>query len=162
MAAYSGDGDFLTSNGSLAHSVTCAVTITGAHSGTLTVSASTCLSPHATATGAILVSGAGALDLEGATVTGAISVTSGSGVIRICATSIGGALDIKNHTGLVIVGDPGDAACAPNTINGALLLANNTGGVEAIDNTEHGLSASGNSGPGPFPGDPTTITGNHS
>jgi hypothetical protein len=162
MAAYSGDGNFLSSSGSLAHSVTCAVTITGAHSGTLTVSTSTCLSPHATATGAILISGAGALDLEGASVTGAISANSGSGVIRICATSIGGALDIKNQRGLVIVGDPGDAACAPNRINGALLQATNTGGVEAIDNTEHGVSASGNSGPGPFPGDPTTITGNHS
>jgi Bacterial Ig-like domain (group 3) len=160
-AAYSGDANFLASNGSLAHSVTCAVTITGAHSGTLSVSTSTCLSPHATVTGSVLVSGAGTLDLEGANVAGTISA-SGSGVIRICATSVGGALDIKNHTGLVIIGDPGDAACAPNTINGALLLANNTGGVEAINNTEHGLSASGNSGPGPFPGDPTTISGNHS
>jgi hypothetical protein len=161
-AAYSGDGNFLTSSGSLTQSVTCAVTITGAHSGTMTVSTSTCVSAHATVTGSVLVSGAGALDLESASVTGAISASSGSSVIRICATSIGGALDIKNRTGLVIVGDPGDAACAPNKINGALLLAINTGGVEAIDNTEHGLSASGNSGPGPFPGDPTTITGNHS
>jgi hypothetical protein len=160
-ATYSGDGNFLTSNGSLAQSVTCAVTITGAHSGTLTVSTSTCASAHATVTGSVLVSGAGTLDLEGASVSGAISA-SGSGVIRICATSVSGAVDIKNQRGLVIVGDPGDAACAPNTIHGALLLKDNTGGVEAIDNTEHGLSASGNSGPGPFPGDPTTISGNHS
>jgi Big-like domain-containing protein len=160
-ATYSGDGNFLTSSGSLAQSVTCAVTITGARSGTLTVSTSTCLSAHATVTSAIIVSGAGTLDLEGASVSGAISVSGGSGAIRICGTSVGGAVDIKNHTGLVIIGDPGDAACAPNKINGALLLANNTGGVEAIDNTEHGLSASGNSGPGPFPGDPTTISGNH-
>jgi hypothetical protein len=160
-AAYSGDGNFVASGGTLGHSVTCAVTISGAHPGSLSVSTSTCVSAHASVTGAIIVSGAGALDLEGATVGGGISATGGSGVIRICATGVGGALDIKNHAGLVIVGDPGDAACAPNKINGGLLLTNNTGGVEAINNTEHGLSASGNSGPGPFPGDPTTISGNH-
>jgi Big-like domain-containing protein len=161
-AAYSGDGNFVAGSGSLAYTVTCAVTVTGAHPGTLTVSTSTCLRPHATVTGPIILSGAGTLDLEGASIGGAISATGGSGAIRICATSISGAVDIKNHTGLVIVGDPGDAACAPNTISGALLLTNNTGGVEAIDNTVHGgVSASGNSGPGPFPGDPTTISGNH-
>ncbi|HEY5196661.1 MAG TPA: hypothetical protein VIJ51_06505, partial [Solirubrobacteraceae bacterium] len=73
-----------------------------------------------------------------------------------------GSVDIKSQTALVIVGDPGDAACAPNTIGGTLILQNNTGGVEAINNTVRALSVSGNSGPGPFPGDPTTITGNHS
>jgi hypothetical protein len=161
-ATYSGSGNFLSSNASLPYSVTCAVTITGTHSSTLIVTTSTCVSPHANITGAILVSGAGSLDLEGATVGGGVSSNGGSGTIRICGSSTGGAISIKNQTALVIVGDPGDAACAPNVINGALLLEDNTGGVEAINNTERGLSASGNSGPGPFPGDPTTISGNHS
>jgi hypothetical protein len=43
-----------------------------------------------------------------------------------------------------------------------LSLQNNTGGVEAIGNTVAGaIITSGNSGPGPFPGDVTTISGNH-
>jgi hypothetical protein len=161
-AAYSGDGNFLPSSASLPYVVTCTVTVTGTHAGSLEVTSSTCVKAGATVTGAIDVHPGGALDLEGATVTGAIAATSTTGVIRVCGSSIGGSVDIKSATALVIVGDPGDAACAPNTIAGTLLLQNNTGGVEAINNTEHGLSVSGNSGPGPFPGDPTTITGNHS
>jgi hypothetical protein len=161
-AAYSGDGNFLASSASLSYLVTCTVTVSGTHSGSLEVTSSTCVKAGATVTGAIDVHPGGSLDLESATVTGGIAATGTAGVVRVCGSSIGGSVDVKSDTGLVIVGDPGDAACAPNTIAGTLLLQNNTGGVEAINNTEHGLSVSGNSGPGPFPGDPTTITGNHS
>jgi hypothetical protein len=161
-AAYSGDGNFLPSNASLSYLVTCTVTLTGTHSGTLEVTSSTCIKAGATITGAIDVHPGGSLDLESATVTGPVTATGVPGVVRVCNSSIGGSLDVKSDTGLVIVGDPGDAMCAPNTIAGTLLLQNNTGGVEAINNTEHGLITSGNSGPGPFPGDPTTISGNHS
>jgi YVTN family beta-propeller protein len=161
-ATYSGDGNFLSSSGSLPYTVTCAVTVSGTHSGSLEVTSSTCIAAHAVVNGAIVVNPGASLDLEGASVNGAISATGGSGVIRVCGSSIGGAVDIKNRTSLVMIGDPGDAACAPNTIAGILSLKNNTGGVEAINNIEHGLINSGNSGPGPFPGDPTTISGNHS
>ena len=160
-AAYAGDGNFLASSGSLTYVVTCTVNVTGTRSSTLEVTSSTCIRPGATVTGSIDVHGAGTLDLEGATVTGAIAATGTSGVIRICGSAIGGSVDVKQASALVMVGDPGDAACAPNTISGFLILKNNTGGVEAINNTEHGLLSSGNSGPGPFPGDPTTIAGNH-
>ncbi len=62
----------------------------------------------------------------------------------------------------MIIGDPGDASCAPNSINGPVILEDNTHGVEAIDNTVHGaVISSRNSGPGPYPGDLTSITGNH-
>jgi len=161
-ATYSGDGNFLGSHGALAYLVTCTVNVSGTHPGPLEVTTSTCIRSGATVSGAIEIHGAGALDLESATVTGPIAATGTSGVIRICGSAIGGSVDIKQVSALVIVGDPGDAACAPNTIAGTLILKNNTGGVEAINNTEHGLISSGNSGPGPFPGDPTTITGNHS
>jgi PKD repeat protein len=161
-ASYGGDGNFLASNGSLPYTVTCATTISGTHSGPLEVTASTCVKPGAVVNGSIVVHGAGALDLEGARVTGALDATGTSGVIRVCATNLGGGVDIKSATGLVILGDPGDAACAPNTISGSLVLQNNTGGVEAINNTVSGaITTPGNSGPGPFPGDPTTISGNH-
>jgi hypothetical protein len=137
------------------------VTITGSHSGGLNVTTSTCAAVGASVTGSIVVSGAGSLDLEGATVNGAVLANGGSGAIRICGSSIGGAVEVENQTALVIVGDPGDARCAPNTIGAALELKGNTGGVEAINNHVHGsLLISNNSGPGPFPGDPTTISGN--
>ncbi|HWH10557.1 MAG TPA: Ig-like domain-containing protein [Solirubrobacteraceae bacterium] len=163
VATYSGDGNFLGSSGNVSYSVTCATTITGNHSGALEVTSSTCVAPGGSVSGPIIVHGGGSLDLEGATVNGSVSATGGSGVIRICGSAISGTVDIKSQTALVIVGDPGDAACAPNRIGGSLILQNNTGGVEAINNTVTGaVSASGNSGPGPFPGDPTTIAGNHS
>jgi hypothetical protein len=160
-AAYGGDGNFLPSSSSLSYTITCAVTITGTHSGALEVTTSTCVAAGAAVTGSIVVKGAGTLDLEGANVTGAVLATGGSGVIRICNSTIGGTVDLENVTALVIVGDPGDARCAPNTIGGSLVLKGNSGGVEALNNHVHGsVLASKNSGPGPFPGDPTTISGN--
>ncbi|HWH12159.1 MAG TPA: Ig-like domain repeat protein [Solirubrobacteraceae bacterium] len=162
-AAYSGDGSFLPSAGNLSYVVTCTVTITGNHSGALEVTSTTCLAPGAVVGGPIVVHGGASLDLEGASVNGSVSATGGSGVIRVCNSTISGTVDIKSQTGLVIVGDPGDASCAPNSIGGSLILQSNTGGVEAINNRVTGaISTSGNSGPGPFPGDPTTISGNHS
>jgi Bacterial Ig-like domain (group 3) len=161
-ATYSGDGNFLAGSGSLAYTVTCAVTITGNHPGGLLVSSSTCVGPGASVSGLVYVTGAGALDVEGATLNGAVEASGSSGAIRICASTVNGVLDIRNELALVIVGDPGDAACAPNTISGLASVANNKHGAEVIDNTIHGfLLSSGNSGPGPFPGDPTTIAGNH-
>ncbi|HEX3873381.1 MAG TPA: Ig-like domain repeat protein [Solirubrobacteraceae bacterium] len=160
-AAYSGDGNFLASSTSLPYLVTCSVTISGTHVGTLEVTSSTCVKPGAVVKGAINIHATGALDVEGASVSGAIDATGTTGVVRVCGSNIGGTVDIRNALALVIVGDPGDAACAPNTIGAALVVENNTHGVEVIGNTEHGLISSGNSGPGPFPGDPTTISGNH-
>ncbi|HEY5196578.1 MAG TPA: Ig-like domain-containing protein, partial [Solirubrobacteraceae bacterium] len=133
LATYSGDGNFLGSSGSLSYTVTCAVTITGNHSGALEVTSSTCVKPGGSVSGPIIVHGGASLDLEGAIVNGSVSSTGGSGAIRICGSRISGSVDIKSQTALVIVGDPGDAACAPNTIGGTLILQNNTGGVEAIN-----------------------------
>jgi uncharacterized protein (DUF2237 family) len=161
-ATYSGDGNFFGSSGSLSYLVTCTVNVSGTHSGALEVTSSTCVAPGTVITGAIDVHAGGALDVESATVNGGLNESATASVIRVCKSSIGGSVDIKSDTALVIFGDPGDASCQPNTVAGTLLLQNNTGGVEAINNTEHGLTATGNSGPGPFPGDPTTITGNHS
>lgn len=161
-ATYSGDGSFFGSTGSLPYTVTCSVTITGTRSGSLEVTGSTCVKPGGVVNGSIVVHAGGALDLEGAVVNGAISANGTSGLIRICSTQVASSVDIKNATGLVIVGDPGDAACPSNRIGGILSLQNNSGGVEAIGNTVAGaIITSGNSGPGPFPGDVTTISGNH-
>jgi PKD repeat protein len=161
-ADYGGSRNFLPSGGVSPYTVVCDVNIDGAHSGTLIVTATTCLRPGAKLDGAIVVKSGGALDIESASVSGAVNGDAGVGVIRICASAIGGTVDIGGSGGLVLVGDSGDAACAPNSIGGALVLKDNANGVEAIDNTVVGaIDAGGNSGQGPYPGDPTTISGNH-
>ena len=160
-AAYSGDANFLPSTGSLAYTVTCDVNVSGVHQGALIVTGSTCVAAGGKVNGAIIVEAGGALDLEGASIGGAVGATEGAGAIRVCGTSIAGPVDVKNAAGLVMVGDPA-GGCAANTIGGALDVKNNTHGVEAIDNTVGGaITTEANSGAGPFPGDPTTISGNH-
>ena len=58
---------------------------------------------------------------------------------------------MSTSTGFVLIGDPGDDACAVNTLKSGLTLTNNTGGFEAVGNSIAGtVSATGNSGHGPF------------
>lgn len=160
-AAYGGDRNYLASAGEFPYLVTCDLNVVGTVDGSLAVTTTTCLSAGARVTGALAVEPGGALDVEGAQIDGAITA-SGAGVIRVCDSSIDGAVDVKNATGLVLVGDPGDAACQPNAIGGTMDLKNDPGGVEALDNTVGGaVLADRDSGPGPYPGDATTISGNH-
>jgi Big-like domain-containing protein len=157
--SYSGDDDFLPSSGDLPYTVTCDVNIAGTYQGSLTVSTTACLTAGSHVDGSLIVKPGGSLDLEGGSVSGALDANTG-GVIRVCGSSIGGALDAKNSGGIVIIGDPA-IGCAPNAVAGALLVNDNTNGAEVIDNTAGGaITADGDSGPGPYPGDPTTITGN--
>jgi hypothetical protein len=157
---YSGDGDFLPSTSSPSRlTVTCTQTITGNHSGSVVIAAGAACIQNATITGSVTIQAGAKLDVENSTVTGAITANSPQG-LRVCATNVGGSVTVTGATGLVVIGEPGDAACVPDTIGGTLTLQNNTGGVEAINNNVQTVVAGNNSGPGPFPGDPTTITGN--
>jgi hypothetical protein len=161
-ATYGGDPNFLGSSGTLQHVVTCDVTVAATHPGAVIVTGSTCLTARAEVDGAVIVKPGGSLDLEGAAVHGPIDASSTPGVIRLCQSTVGGSVTVSKAGGNVIIGDAGDAACASNTISGALLLRSNTNGVEAMDNQVAGaVLVSNNSGPGPVPGDPTTISGNH-
>jgi uncharacterized repeat protein (TIGR01451 family) len=160
-AAYQGDGNFLGSSTTLNYLVTCTVTITGNHPGPVIASGdSTCI-VNATVGGSVVVPKGTSLAVENSTIAGSISASNAPNAIRICgATVVGGAVNVIGAQGLVIVGDPGDANCAVNNIGGALQLRDNLHGVEAIGNTVGNLIVANNSGPGPFPGDPTTISGN--
>jgi hypothetical protein len=160
-ATYGGDGNFTGASSTLSYGVSCAVTITGSHSGAVIVNTTTCLSPGASVDGPVIVDAGGSLDIEGASVEGSIDASGGSGEIRVCDTQTTGAVSVSHAGGLVMIGDPG-IGCAANRISGALVLNGNANGVEAIDNIVGGaVDASGNSGPGPYPGEETTITGNH-
>jgi len=157
-ASYSGDANYAPSTTTISYVVTATTTITGTHSGSLSITVPT-LIENATITGSVSVGRGGSLDVENSTIDG--SFASAGGALRFCGSTIGGSASIANSTGLVVFGDTGDAQCAVNTVDGSMSIANNTNGVEAINNKVHGsFSATGNSGPGPFPGDPTTISGN--
>ncbi len=160
-AAYQGDDNFLASTGTLNYLVTCTVTVTGNHPGALLASGDSTCVVNATVGGSIIVPKGTSLAVINSTVNGSINATNQPNAIEVCGSHfVGGSVSVINAGGLVIVGDPGDANCAVNTVSGTLLLRNNTHGVEAIGNTVGGLVVSGNSGPGPFPGDGTTISGN--
>jgi hypothetical protein len=87
---------------------------------------------------------------------------SGPASIRLCGNTINGSVNILSATGFVLVGDTLDDSCPINTISGSLVLENNSGGVDALNNKVHGAVVnSNNSGTGPF-GDDTApeISGN--
>ena len=158
-ATYQGDGNFLPSTSSLGHAVACSVTLTGNQTGAVHAArGSTCLA-NTTVTGSIVVKPGASLDLQNVTVTGSVVANSSPGSIRICGSTIGGSVHVKDAQGLVVVGDAAAVSCAPNTIGGALILEGNSHGVRAIGNTVGTVHATGNSGPGPYPGFPTSISG---
>ncbi len=160
-ATYSGDANYAPSSAPARdHMVTADTTISGGtHAGPLTVTGTTSI-VDAHITGSVTVMPGATLDLENAVVDGDLSA-SGAGGLRVCATTVGGALSVTGSTGLVVVGDTESARCAVNTIAGGLSLTSNSGGVRAIGNRVGGaVTDTANFGPGPFPGDPTSITAN--
>jgi hypothetical protein len=161
-ASYSGDGNFLSSSTTLNYLVTCTVNVTGNHPGALIASGDSTCVVNATVGGAIIVPKGTSLAVINSTIGGSISAPNRANAIEVCGSRfIGGSITIMNAQGMVIVGDPGDVNCAGNTVGGTLVLRNNTHGVEAIGNTVGGLVSSGNSGPGPFPRDTSSVRGNH-
>jgi len=160
-AVYSGDTNFLPSSSSTSAmvSVTCTTTFTGNLSGLVLGPGSTCI-VGAHVTGSITVPKGSSLDLENSTVTGAVSATNAVAAIRMCGSSAA-SVTVNNAKGFVVIGDAVDG-CATNSLSGSLTLINNTHGVQAIDNFVAGtVTASGNSGAGPFPDDTApNISGN--
>jgi predicted extracellular nuclease len=111
--------------------------LAGARSGPLVVHAgqAVCLGAGARLSGPLTVEAGGALDLEGAAVTGPVRAT-GPTVFRACGATVNGPLSVSGAAGLVLIG--GDAAtgpCAGNTITGPVDLEGNAGGVELNGNT---------------------------
>jgi hypothetical protein len=158
-ARYLGDGTFPARSAKRAYHVSAAVTISGAHRGVVIVTGPTLIS-RAQILGPIVVLKGGSLDVENSTVAGSIAAADGASGLRICGTSIVGSVTVSQAAGLVVIGDPA-IECAPNIATN-LVVIHNENGVEVVDNTVQHLVASGNSGPGPYPGDVTTVTGNHS
>jgi hypothetical protein len=156
-ADYSGDANYAGGSDSRTQVVTAATTIgPGDVTGPLAVSGSTFVT-GAHITGDVTVAPGATLDMEDSTIDGDVTA-SGAGAIRMCGTRVNGSVSISGSAGLVVVGDIEHAMCAVNTITGDLSFEDNVHGVMSIaDSVGGGVSSDGNSGPGPFPGDVTTI-----
>jgi hypothetical protein len=137
-------------------------TITGTVS-SLTVSSgqSILITPGAVVNGPLNVQAGGALDVEGASMSGIAS--SGAVAIRICGATTA-KMTIGGTTSLVVVGDdearPGLPACTSNHIGGSASVSGNYGGVEFDGNMVSGsLTITGNTGTTPD-GATVDVTGN--
>jgi len=125
--------------------------ITGTVKGKLVVKSGQAveLAPGAVAK-AVEVQSGGALDVNGAT-TKAIK-SSGATVLRICGSTVEGAVKITGSSGQVVLGD--GEGCAAGKFAHGVVLAGDTGGQKVIGETIGGkLSVTGGEGG-------TTVTGN--
>lgn len=151
-AVYSGDANFNGSTSSpVSQTVTCDRVVSGSAAGFTASSGSTCVS-GGTVSGTINVPAGAQVFLLNSTVTGALNASNARS-ISVCGSTIYGSTTIVSDSGgFVLIGDPVDAGCAANTINGNLLLQNNHGGLELGGNRIGGtVTLSGNSGGGALP-----------
>jgi hexosaminidase len=142
----------------------CTSTITGAHSGNLTLSSpgtTTCLK-NANQNGAITVASGAALSVVDSTVTGAITSTSAAPFTFCHSNTVRGAIKVSQSRGFVLIGDgPGGVvSCGANNVDGAITVDSNTGGVEVGGNTTSGAITVTNNVP-PTGGAATQVEGNH-
>jgi hypothetical protein len=132
----------------------CATTITGTHSGALTIgSGVTCLD-RATVTGPVKITAGAVVSIQASTLQGPLSA-SGAASVAVCGSTVRGPVSVSNATGLVLLGRASDSPCGIDAIGGPVTLTGNTGGVLLTGNTISGpTSITGNSGG-------TVVAGNH-
>ena len=129
------------------------VVVSGPVNGNLTVRSGEAveLSSTAKVSGSVKVKPGGALDVEGASITGSLTST-GAALLRMCGATVHGHATVKGSTGSVVIGE--SSGCAPNTISGKVLVSGNDAGVSVIGNTLGGaVKVTGNAGG-------TTVTAN--
>ncbi|MDX6720967.1 MAG: hypothetical protein QOJ63_3221 [Solirubrobacteraceae bacterium] len=141
-------------------SLLCTQTISGPHSGVITVAGGQklCLN-GAVQDGAVNVNAGGALSVTNKSIiTGAVTLKSGFDDLVFCdSTTVRGAISATGSLGYVHVGGTDLlGACAANTIDGAVTVDANHGAVLVADNQIAGaMTASANGLLG------TTISANH-
>jgi hypothetical protein len=128
----------------------CDATITGTHSGALIVSSGTTCLDGATVTGSVSVRPGAALIAEGSTIRGSLA-TSGALAVTLDDTVVRGALAVLGSTGAVELSGA--------DVRGAVSLSGNTGGVSVSTSTVSGpLVCSGNV-PAPIDGGSNSVGG---
>jgi hexosaminidase len=133
LAAVSGIG-LMTTTGASATG-TCTNTVTGAHSGTMTLSGPgvTCLK-NATQDGAITVTNGHELSVVDSKIYGAITSTSSAPFTFCHSSTVRGAIKVSNSMNPVMIGDNA-ATCPANVIDGAVTLDANKGGTQLAGNS---------------------------
>jgi hypothetical protein len=133
LAAVSGIGLTMTTDASAAGA--CTTTITGSHSGTMTLSGpgTTCLK-NATQDGAITVTNGHELSVVDSKIYGAVTSTSSAPFTFCHSSTVRGALKVSNSMNLVLIGDNG-LPCPANIIDGAVTLDSNKGGAQLGGNS---------------------------
>ncbi len=123
-------------------------TISGAHTGALSIGSGQVVVVTGKVTGAVSVGSGGALEVEGGSITGALSA-SGAAVLTLCGGTVGGALSASGSVGNVFIGGGTLTGCGPSSISGAVSLSGNKAGLEVANSSIGGAaSVSGNSGSG--------------
>ncbi len=158
-AVYGGDTNYLPSTSTTAIPVLTGctqiingATITGTHTGGLTVPAGGVLcvvSAHVS--GGISIGRGASLFLTGSTLAGSVSASNPDRV-QLCASTTS-TIAVAGASGAVQIGDPSHG-CAPNTIHGAVILTRDHGGLTLINNTITGSVTT-------VANTTQTITGNH-
>jgi hypothetical protein len=123
----------------------CTNTITGAHSGALTLSGPgvTCLK-NATQDGAITVGNGHELSVVDSKIYGAVTSTSSAPFTFCHSSTVRGAISVASSMNFVLIGDNA-LACPVNIIDGAVTLDSNKGGVQFGGNSTAGaVTANGN------------------
>lgn len=146
LAAVSGIG--LTTATDASATGACTSTISGSHSGTLTLSGpgTTCLK-NATQDGAITVMNGHELSVVDSKIYGAVTSTSSAPFTFCHSETVRGALKVSNSMNFVLIGDNG-LPCPANVIDGAVTLDSNKGGVRLGGNSIAGaVTANGNIAP---------------
>jgi hypothetical protein len=90
------------------------------------------LTSTAKVSNSVTVKPGGAIDIEGATISGALS-SSGAALVRICGASISGPTKAINGSGSVVLGE-GDAECPSSTFHGTVTIKANQAGVLVDEN----------------------------
>lgn len=98
------------------------------------------LTSTAKASGGVTVKPGGALDVEGATVSGTLS-SNGATLLRICGATLSGPVKAINGSGSVVMGEGGEA-CSANSFHGTVTAKANQAGVLIDENAFNAFNAS--------------------
>jgi uncharacterized repeat protein (TIGR01451 family) len=125
----------------------------GSTSGSVTVGPGSTSISGATIGGNIYIPAGSSVVITNSSISGALTA-SNPGSIAVCNSTVGGSVTISQASGFVLLGDPGDDACAPNVFQSNATLSSNHGALELLSNRIAGTTTvTGSSGTGPFPED---------
>src|ERR1700730_6036585 len=113
----------------------CTTTFTGTHNGVINVTGGATCRVNIHQIGAVNVPGAGLSVTRGSNINGAITLVAATAFTFCGSKTTGGAINSTTASGLIRIGHGGDggllvAPCNANTIDGAVTLSGNLGGVE--------------------------------